>query len=217
MIAFGTQTARSLGFRSPSPRRRWHNDHNDQRRGHGRPLRPAAAAPPRASTTPRHEHDNDSRHDDHDRPCDAKPTTVAGPPSMTLTPGTCLNGGTVVNVTGSGFDPGASGTILQCNSDKAQPTVALPAPVSQDVPVSCTGINRPISSRLAGDGTIPDPPPSFSALRGHLAESRRTRSPTPARALDSGGAAPATDAANYPCPPTAAQIAAGRRLHVVLR
>ena len=61
-------------------------------------------------------------------PCNAQPTTVAGPPSMTVTPGTCLNGGTVVTVTGSGFDPGASGTILQCNSDTGQPTVALPAP-----------------------------------------------------------------------------------------
>ena len=142
-------------------------------------------------------------------PCDAKPTTVAGPPSMTLTPGTCLNGGTVVKVTGSGFDPGASGTILQCNSDAGQPTVALPAPVSQDVPVSCTGINLANLITVGNDGSIsgsatiiygtPGPP------CGKPAYALTPTCPT----TDSGGGDPTADAAKYPCPPTAAQIAAG--------
>jgi hypothetical protein len=142
-------------------------------------------------------------------PCNAQPTTVAGPPNMTLTPGTCLNGGTVVKVTGSGFDPGASGTILQCNSDKAQPTVALPAPVSQDVPVSCTGINVANLITVGTDGTISGSATIIFGVTGPpCGKPAYALTPT-CPTSDSGGAAPATDAANYPCPPTAAQIAAG--------
>jgi hypothetical protein len=127
---------------------------------------------------------------------------------MTIDPGTCLNGGTVVKVTGSGFDPKGSGAVLECNSDAGQPTVALPAPVSQDVPVSCTGIVVAALVTVASDGTISS---SFTIVAGP------TGPPCgPAYALtktcpstDSGGGTPATDAAKYPCPPTPAQTAAG--------
>ena len=142
-------------------------------------------------------------------PCNAKSTTVAGPPSMTLDPGTCLNGGTVVKVTGSGFDPGASGTILQCNSDKGQPTVALPAPVSEDVPVSCTGINTADLIKVGTDGTISGSATIIFGVTGPpCGKPSYALTPT-CPSTDSGGGAPATDAAKYPCPPTAAQIAQG--------
>ena len=140
------------------------------------------------------------------QPCNAKSATSGGSPSLTVNPGTCLNGGTKVTVTGSGFTKGAAGAVLECNNDKSQPTVSLPAPVSQSVPVSCSGISVTGLVTVAADGSIsttfsiisptPGPPCGASDL---------VTCPT----TDSGGTAPATDAANYPCPPTAAQTAAG--------
>ncbi len=142
-------------------------------------------------------------------PCNAQPATVTGPPSVTVNPGTCLNGGTVVTVTGSGFTPAALGNILECNSDTGQPTVALPAPVSQSVPVSCTGVSTAAGALITvgADGTFTA---SFTIIAGTAgppcgAAYLISTCPT----ADSSGGNPTTDAATYPCPPTAAQQAAG--------
>jgi hypothetical protein len=69
-------------------------------------------------------------------PCN-EPLTTPGPPSLTVAPGECLSGGTAVSVTGSGFDSKTLGLIEECNDDANQPTVLLPAPIDQSVPVSC--------------------------------------------------------------------------------
>jgi Fibronectin type III domain len=140
-------------------------------------------------------------------PCDAKPASVTGPPSVTVTPGTCLNGGTVVTVTGSGFTAGALGNLLECNSDAGQPTVALPAPVSQDVPVSCTGISTAAGSLItvAADGTFSATFTIVAGTTGPPCGPNYLVSTCPT--ADSSGGNPTTDAAAYPCPPTTAQAA----------
>ncbi len=128
---------------------------------------------------------------------------------MTANPGTCLNGGTVVTVTGSGFDNGSAGALLECNNDSSQPTVTLTlGAISEKLPVSCTAptaaglITTSSSGGLSGKFTIvagTTGPPCGSS--GDLFAT--------CPATDSGGQAPATDAPKYPCPPTAAQITAG--------
>jgi hypothetical protein len=139
-------------------------------------------------------------------PCNPAPTSSGGSPSLTANPGTCLNGGTPIAVTGSGYDPNSIGILLQCNNDPSQPSVALPAPVSQTVPVSCTGI--------AIANAIPTKTGSFSATWNTIAG---TTGPPCGKAgdlaatcpADTSGGDAATDAAAYPCPPTPAQLAAG--------
>jgi len=128
---------------------------------------------------------------------------------MTVNPATCLNGGTKVTVSGSGFDAGSLGNVLECNNAKGQPTVALPSPVNENVQVSCTGISTAAGALITvgADGTFSA---SFTVIAG------KTGPPCGSAYLiktcpstDSTGGNPVADAANYPCPPTAAQVAAG--------
>lgn len=140
--------------------------------------------------------------------CTPAPTTSNGPPSLTADPGTCLNGGTVVAVSGTGYDPGKEGVVLECNNAPGQPTVALPSPVSEDVPVSCSGIAVANAKFVTSAGALPvgvtftiiSPTPGPPCGAGYLV------STCPA---DSSGGNAATDAAAYPCPPTMAQQQAG--------
>ena len=109
-------------------------------------------------------------------------------------------------MTGSGYDPNSIGILLQCNNDPSQPSVALPAPVSQTVPVSCTGI--------AIANAIPTKTGSFSATWDTIAGTTgppcgKTGDLAATCPTDTGGGNAATDAASYPCPPTTAQLAAG--------
>lgn len=140
------------------------------------------------------------------QPCNAKSTTSGGSPSLTANPGTCLNGGTKVAVTGSGFTKGATGAVLECNNDKNQPTVALPAPISQAVPVSCSGISAAGLVTVGSDGSIST---TFSIISPTSGPPCGGSDLVTCPATDSAGKAPASDAANYPCPPTTAQLAAG--------
>ena len=141
-------------------------------------------------------------------PCTPAPASAtSGAATLTLTPGTCLNGGTSIAVTGSGFDPGKLGTFVQCNNAAGQPTVALPAPINETLNVSCTGIviSKAITVPASGDISA-----TYIAIAGQTGPPCGTGFfPATCPATDSSGGAPATDAANYPCPPTAAQLAAG--------
>jgi hypothetical protein len=141
-------------------------------------------------------------------PCNGKSTTATGPPSLTADPGTCLNGGSKVNLTGSGFDNNSPGTVLECNSDAGQPTVHLGSPVSEDVPVSCSGINFANLVTTSATGGLTT---TFTVIAGTTGPACGGPGDaiTPCPATDSTGGTPAADAAKYPCPPTAAQIAAG--------
>ena len=141
-------------------------------------------------------------------PCTAKSTmsTAAGP-SLTADPGTCLNGGSVVTVTGSGFDNGSAGAILECNNATSQPTVALGSPINQSVPVSCTGIEAAGLITTTSSGAISTKFTIAAGTTGPPCGGSYLISKCPA--TDSTGGSPTTDAAKYPCPPTAAQLAAG--------
>jgi hypothetical protein len=139
-------------------------------------------------------------------PCNAQSKTSSGSPSITANPGTCLNGGTKVTVTGSGFTKGATGAVLECNNDRSQPTVDLPAPISQAVPVSCSGISAAGLVTVGSGGSIST---TFSIISPTSGPPCGGSDLVTCPATDSAGKAPATDATSYPCPPTAAQIAAG--------
>jgi hypothetical protein len=139
-------------------------------------------------------------------PCTAKPTTSSGSPGLTADPGTCLNGGTVVTVNGSGFDASSAGAILECNADSSEPTVSLPAPISQAVPVGCSGISAAGLVTTTSSGTFAT---SFTIGAGTVGPPCGGSDLVSCPAVDSAGLAPAADAANFPCPPTTAQAAAG--------
>jgi hypothetical protein len=126
---------------------------------------------------------------------------------MTVNPGTCLNGGTKIAVTGSGFDDTSPGNILECNNDAGQPNVSLPSPVSENVPVSCSGISITALITTSATGGLTGTFTTISGTTGPPCGTGYLITTCPT--TDSGGGSPATDAAKYPCPPTAAQIAAG--------
>jgi hypothetical protein len=128
-------------------------------------------------------------------PCNAKSASSSGSPLLTVDPGTCLNGGTVVTVTGSGFDAKSPGAIVECNDAPGQPNFTLDGFTTL---VSCSNPLTHIIT-MGSDGSVPST--SFTIIAG-------TTGP-PGSGNDSTGSSAAADAANYPCPPTTAQVAAG--------
>ena len=127
--------------------------------------------------------------------------------TITVTPSTGLANAQTVSMAGSGFAKSSIGNVLECNSDSAQPTVALPSPVSTSVPVSCTAISL---SKLVTTSSKGDVSTTFAVIKGTTGPPCGTAtSVTACPAKDSAGHTPASDAALYPCPPTGAQQAAG--------
>jgi hypothetical protein len=144
-------------------------------------------------------------------PCNAVPATAtAGAATMTVTPGTCLNGGSVVGITGSGFDPSADGLVLQCSNAAGQPQVPLVvAGHSETLDVSCTPLLIAHLIITTSTGAIPAGK-TFTVIDGTTGPPCGAGSLAPTCPPDTGGTGSATaDAANYPCPPTPAQLAAG--------
>ncbi len=126
----------------------------------------------------------------------------AATPTVTVTPNTGLQstGSTVVTVSGSGYAASSAGAILECNDTTPQPTVSL---LGNPVPVSC-GPN-PLAS-----GATNLQPTSASGTMGPVSFTVTTGTIGPVvTGTDSTGGDAATDAAKFPCPPTAAQQAAG--------
>ncbi len=139
-------------------------------------------------------------------PCN-EPSTTPGPPSLTVTPSECLSGGTVVSVTGAGFDSKSLGLILQCNDDQSQPTVHLPAPIDESVPVSCTAPKLENAVTTSAEGTLSA---SWTVIAGTTGPSCGQPGDLASTCpVDSLGNNASEDAADYPCPPTPAQVEAG--------
>ncbi len=127
-----------------------------------------------------------------------------------------LAGGDVLTVTGTGFTPGATASIVQCNSDPNQPVISF---LGEYIPVSCTALAlTTISSAKLTSGDLTGAHTMVAGITGPpvtgfapICTEESTTTPTTTSTIPdcstSGNAA--TDAANYPCPPTAAQIAAG--------
>jgi hypothetical protein len=140
--------------------------------------------------------------------CVPSAVTTTGPPSLTADPGTCLDHGTVVTLTGSGYDRSSLGSVSECNDDPSQPTVYLGGVLNETVPVSCSGFSVATAQPTTSSGDIPagltftiiSPIPGPPCGPGYLIATCPT---------DSSGGDAATDAAKYPCPPTAAQQSIG--------
>jgi hypothetical protein len=147
------------------------------------------------------------------QPCQATSATVTAVPgqgkntgsaTVTVSPATCLVNGTPVEITATGLSTASSnflGTFIECNSEPTQPTVNVQG---NAIPVSCTGA---LAHIFTPDLTTGDASSTgFTAVEG-------TTGPTCApactnlSATDSTGGDPYVDAAKYPCPPTAAQLA----------
>jgi len=114
--------------------------------------------------------------------------------TLQVTPNSGLSDGSSVSVSGSGFTAGSAGGVIECNNTAGQPTIQV---VGNAVPVSCT---NPLLALTTTD--------SSGALSATFTVHTGIVGP-PATGTDSGGGGAATDAASYPCPPTAAQQGAG--------
>ena len=111
---------------------------------------------------------------------------------ITVTPNTGLTDGASVSVSVSGFSDGP-GAFTECNNATGQPTIPV---AGNDVPVSCTNPFNNLQNVAGG------------VFSGKVVVHTGVVGP-PAQGNDSAGKSAAADAALYPCPPTAAQVAAG--------
>ena len=128
--------------------------------------------------------------------------------TLSVSPDSGLTGGQSVTVTGSGFAKSSIGNILECNNAPNEPTVALGSPVSSNVPVGCTG---PSLTQLVTTNSSGDVSSSYKVSMGTIGPPCGASGDiiTKCPSTDSAGLSPSADAANFPCPPTAAQLAAG--------
>jgi len=123
------------------------------------------------------------------------PAAASATATLVVTPSTNLTTGQKVTVSGTGLKDNSPGAIVECNGDPNQPTVMVEGSAA---PVSCTNpLNSIISTTKTGVLTAT----TYTIKAGILGP--------PATGTDSNHISATTDAANFPCPPTAAQIAAG--------
>ena len=130
----------------------------------------------------------------------AFPAIIWAAASITVTPSTGLSNGQKVTVSGSGLYDSSIGSILECNNDPNQPTVVTEG---NAVPISCS---NPLTTLVTTSKTGTLPATSFVVHTGTIGP--------PATGKDTSGGSATTDAAKYPCPPTAAQLAAGYSCNV---
>jgi hypothetical protein len=97
--------------------------------------------------------------------------------------------------------PNALGTVIECNSDAGQPTITF---AGNAIPVSC--------SAVLGDSFTPNAQGTYS---GKFTIVAGVTGP-PTEGTDSAGNSAANDAANYPCPPTPAQVSKGDHCDVAV-
>ncbi len=119
------------------------------------------------------------------------PAQAAG--TVNVNPSTNLNGGQVVTVSGSGMVVSSFGSVEECNDVATQPTVTF---LGNAIPVGCTAI-KGVSTDASGNV----PSTAFTIVVGTVGP--------PTTGTDSAGHPAGTDAADYPCPPTPAQVTAG--------
>jgi hypothetical protein len=145
--------------------------------------------------------------------CTAAPATgTGGTAKVTVNPATCLTGGQSVSVTGSGLFVKSLGSILECNGATGEPTVLNSTVGTKPVPVGCTDPFGTLAKIISTDATGSLPATAFTVNTGTLGPPGSTAAGCSQSCLgaETGGSGnPTADAANYPCPPTAAQVAAG--------
>jgi hypothetical protein len=156
--------------------------------------------------------------------CTPESVTASGSPgsaspsaTATVDPGTCLVNGSQVDISATGLLPASSsnflGTFIECNTDPNQPVVSI---LGNVVPLSCTDalkyIFTPNAAGTASTSSL-TPGPYFTVVEGTTGP---PCAPTLCTGTDSSGGNPYTDAANYPCPPTAAEQTAGDTCDIVI-
>jgi hypothetical protein len=153
------------------------------------------------------------------QPCNAASNSASGKNSktgatatVTVDPATCLVGGIKTTVTGTGLVASSTGSILECNNDPSQP-VSSYAGGAAFIPISCSPV---ATFTTSSTGTVPAADQSFTVLEsapgftiggGNGTPEQNSATSTACTGTCTGN--PVADAANYPCPPTAAQTAAG--------
>ncbi len=115
--------------------------------------------------------------------------------SLTVDPATCVLGGVTATITATGLVANSSGELAECSDAPGQPTISYNG---DNVLVSCS---IPLGFTTTAAGGIPTADQNFTIVEGIVGP--------PAQGTDSSGGSAATDAMNYPCPPTPAQISAG--------
>ena len=135
--------------------------------------------------------------------------SAAAAPTLIATPNTGLTNGQTIMLTGSGYTDSSIGNLLECNDAPNEPTAALGGLVNSAVSVGCTGPSLAANdlTSTSATGTISK---AYIVAAGTIGPPCGTGDlvatcPT----TDSSGGNTTTDAAKYPCPPTAAQQAAG--------
>src|SRR5665213_574201 len=118
--------------------------------------------------------------------------------TVTVNPSAGLVSGQKVGVTATGLKHSSVGSIEECNGDPSQPTVSL---YGNATPVSCT---PPVVLSTSSTGTISS---TFTVIGGVTGP--------PISGTDTNHVSATTDAALFPCPPTAAQIAAGYDCQII--
>ncbi len=126
--------------------------------------------------------------------------SAVGPASITAAPDAGLLYGQQVVVTGSGLVPDSLGAVTECNLAPDQPTIEVDG---YQVPVGCA--NPYFGGPFGQPQTLVSTSGTFTAaitvVTGIVGP--------PTIGIDSLGRDASTDAAAYPCPPTAAQQLAG--------
>jgi hypothetical protein len=134
-------------------------------------------------------------------------TAAYGAATLTATPDTGLTNGQSVTLSGSGFTKSSIGNVLECNNATGQPTVAVGSPINSSISVGCTAPSLSKLVTTSATGTVSTTYDVVSGTIGPPCGAAPAAATCPA--TDSAGKSPAADAANYPCPPTAAQQATG--------
>ena len=129
---------------------------------------------------------------------------------MTPSTGLQAQGTTTVTVSGSGLAASSPGAILECNDYGISPVEWRPARRSQRSRSKATQHPFPAGHPRSPAGATNFTTTSASGTLGPTAFTVTTGTVgPPTTGTDSSGGDAATDAANYPCPPTPAQQAAG--------
>jgi hypothetical protein len=119
-------------------------------------------------------------------------------PTLTFAPNSDIgDAGQGILITASGFSPKTKGGLSECPIVTGEPTI-LDVSTGQQEPVGCQAFT---AIKTNSKGHLPNPT-GYGIQAGF-------NGPPDSQTKDSAGGDANADAANYPCPPTAAQQAAG--------
>jgi hypothetical protein len=125
----------------------------------------------------------------------------------------CSNvaGGDTINVSGGGFASGAEASIVECNDDPTQPQIFF---LGNDIPVSCSALFIvTVGSKGAAKGVLTGTHVLTQGVVGppepNLTDTCSETTPSTTTITGCTTSTETADAARFPCPPTAAQQAAG--------